>query len=323
MPTIIKAPSSFDGTIETFYENYTKNILISPEVMEWFHTQLVNYLQSGDPLYLVRQVKKHKRGTTILTKKGFRVRPTDNSPAWWLHYQLFTGEYVNFSDFETLIESIPCHIFDLKINNHISQAGWHVAHIFEAKDRNTDIFTWNQQELTKRMVRSIHPCNYFYIAKQNWQHFGGEPQVISFFYERFKEKYHTIWDNYLSQIGSDSFQQISNAGKFVYRYPKGETVRTNQALISPIVKNELLVKTKKTNCSIQYEFSRLCFKADLIEPLDWDDVFCVITKDGDFRMSKQEFYESFPNVVNSVSYREKGIYHYPKTPEKALRFMLD
>ena len=72
---------------------------------------------------------------------------------------------------------------------------------------------------------------------------------------------------------------------------------------------------------VEYKFSRLCFKADIIEPLNEDDVFIVHTPEGSFQMSKADFYEVFSNVVNTKSYKERGIYHYPKTPNKALQYL--
>lgn len=74
-------------------------------------------------------------------------------------------------------------------------------------------------------------------------------------------------------------------------------------------------------CKVSYESTRLYFKADLIEPLNWDDYFCVIVKDEVFKMTKREFYEVFSNVVKTRSYREDRIYHYPVTPKKAMKFI--
>lgn len=71
-----------------------------------------------------------------------------------------------------------------------------------------------------------------------------------------------------------------------------------------------------------YKFTRFCFKKEVIEPLDWSDEFRMITPDGTFQMSKADFYEMFPNVVESRSYRENGIYHSKNAPRKALRFLL-
>lgn len=73
---------------------------------------------------------------------------------------------------------------------------------------------------------------------------------------------------------------------------------------------------------VRYPFTRLCFKSDLIEPLPPTDEFRVDTPIGSFQMTKQEFYGVFENVVASSSYRDSGLYHYTKVPEKALRFLV-
>jgi hypothetical protein len=72
-----------------------------------------------------------------------------------------------------------------------------------------------------------------------------------------------------------------------------------------------------------YSFSRLCFKANVIEPLEMSDRFGVATPMGTFVFSKNEFYEEFPSVVASASYRVSGQYHFPKPPARAMRFVVD
>lgn len=70
-----------------------------------------------------------------------------------------------------------------------------------------------------------------------------------------------------------------------------------------------------------YEYYRLCFKANVIEPLGDDDQFRVDTPEGSFVMTKRDFYRVFANVVRTRSYRTARIYHYPKTPQKAAAFL--
>jgi len=60
---------------------------------------------------------------------------------------------------------------------------------------------------------------------------------------------------------------------------------------------------------------------DRVLALQPDEVFCVVTPGGTYRMTKREFYEEFPNVVSSKSYRTgERLYHYPKPPRRARRF---
>lgn len=75
--------------------------------------------------------------------------------------------------------------------------------------------------------------------------------------------------------------------------------------------------------TIEYTFSRLCFKADVIESLDDNDVFIVHTPDGSFRMTKADFYRVFPNVPKTKSYQEGRIYHCKYPPQRAMQFLTD
>ena len=69
-----------------------------------------------------------------------------------------------------------------------------------------------------------------------------------------------------------------------------------------------------------YHFSRLCFRRDTIESLGPNEAFRVVTPVGKFQMTKSDFYREFQNVVESKSYSDGGIYHYPKLPARAERF---
>ena len=75
---------------------------------------------------------------------------------------------------------------------------------------------------------------------------------------------------------------------------------------------------------LEYTSTRLTFNMDEIEALNENDYFKIyVTNDNaTYKMTKKEFYETFDNVVNSRSYNEIGIYNYPKTPNKALKYIL-
>ena len=72
----------------------------------------------------------------------------------------------------------------------------------------------------------------------------------------------------------------------------------------------------------EYTSSRLCFKADLIEPLKYDDSFIVHTPNGTFKFTKADFYRVFSNVIKTKSYKESRIYHYTSPPQKAMQFLI-
>ena len=73
---------------------------------------------------------------------------------------------------------------------------------------------------------------------------------------------------------------------------------------------------------VEYTSIRLCFKADLIEPLKDYDSFVIHTPDGTFMFTKADFYRVFSNVVKTKSYQEGRMYHYPRLPQKAMPFLI-
>jgi len=74
---------------------------------------------------------------------------------------------------------------------------------------------------------------------------------------------------------------------------------------------------------VHYSSSRLCFKADVIEPLNDDDIFAVHTPVGVFQMSKAEFYNTFPNIVKTESYQKGRLYSMKTPTKKAIQFLTD
>jgi hypothetical protein len=217
-------------------------------------------------------------------------------------------------------------MFKIQLPFHVSQAGWHIAHIFDAKDRNVNYRGWDRAELLRQTARNIHPCNYFYVPKTDWQKYGGDARVIAFFYEKFKALYSAIWDDLLRLVGGQPLPDVIGTGFYPYVFTKVKKAHYFAPEVirdSPIRPSKIEYPMMATGPYVAtYEFYRLCFRAEVIEPLDLDDRFCVVTPEGTFAMSKREFYETFPNVVESQNYRLKKIYHYPTTPQKAMRFKI-
>ena len=73
---------------------------------------------------------------------------------------------------------------------------------------------------------------------------------------------------------------------------------------------------------VEYTSSRLCFKADVIEPLKENDSFVIHTPDGTFMFTKADFYRVFPNVIETKSYQEGRLYSCKYPPKRALTFLI-
>lgn len=198
---IPRPPACFDGTIADFFDEHMRKVLPSAVSVAAFHSQLTKYLESPTPLCLTRFISGQKRGHEI-TINGVRCKPTDNAPAWWIHNSLFQGEQDRWNSFESAVADTPCHFFSVngRLPKSISEAGWHVAHIFTAKDGDTHTENWN---LKVRFVRNIHPCNYFYVPKSSWRKFGGAPGIIGYVVSRYREIYGDVWDDFLNHASAE------------------------------------------------------------------------------------------------------------------------
>lgn len=315
---IKEAPSAYDGTLDEFYETWAKHVLLAPSIVEEFHTQFCVYLNSVDPVFLVRKVIGQKRGQTLRTDTGVQLRPTDNAPAWWIHHQLFSRHFLQYASFGAFVESVPCHMFQVRIPQNINKAGWHVAHIFDVNNRDFRFRGWDRNELVRRTARNIHPCNYFYVPKCEWQRHASNPTLIAFFYDKFKSIYRAIWKDFMRLV--DGTPHVVPVGASECRYSFSTNQTKHRGAAPNLGGNP---GAGLHGCVAQYSHSRLCFKADVIEPLGMDDRFCIVTHDGAFAMTKGEFYETFPNVLKSKSYRQNKSYHYPHPPQRAVQFKVN
>jgi len=74
----------------------------------------------------------------------------------------------------------------------------------------------------------------------------------------------------------------------------------------------------------EYTRARLTFLRDEIESLKNEDHFIVHVKNdqASYKMTKGDFYNTFNKVVKTKSYLKTGNYNYPKTPSKALKYIV-
>ncbi len=315
-PNIPSPPDSFDGSLDEMFDGWARQVLISAEAVEVFHGRLCEYLQSADPLFLVRAAGRMERGATVRSTSGSQMRGTDNAPAWWVHRELFGGRFGSDASFAAQIEGTPCHMFRVSRGANINSAGWHVAHIFDVKNGDVAFGDWDRDELVRRMARNIHPCNYFYVPKASWQRYGGDSTVIAFFYAKFAAIYQSIWPEFLRLVDGTPRPLPVGVARHRIEY-SAEGAPTRSEATSRVASANTL-----EGCAASYSSSRLCFKAAVIEPLAMTDKFGVIAREGTFVLSKREFYEAFPSVVVSQSYRVNGLYHFPKAPRQALQFLV-
>ena len=316
-----RPPARYSGTLETFYEQYVVPNLPAPEIVAHCHQRLIEYVATRNPLFLIRHGRGMERRQVYCTDRGHRFKATDNAPAWWMHHSLFHETRLDAEAFASAIMGAPAHFHDIhaQLPDTINNAGWHVAHIFQVKDGDNAYPRWGRANLTARFLRNIHPCNYFFLALPDWQQWGGDERVIAFFADRYADRYQSVWAEFLRIAQADSAKIACVYGPVHYEYDSTAPAQQIRSSAGDVASSARSVAPSEN--AVSYRASRLLFKAAVIEPLEPPDHFQVITPAGTFEMSKAQFYRAFPNVVQSRSYREAGVYHYPKVPVAALQFL--
>lgn len=316
---MIPSPSSFEGSLDELCNQFIDGNLPSPRIVASWHKLLVGYVRTDDPLFLIRQMTGTERGKVYLTNQGQRFKATDNAPAWWFHFALFHELEPSVEEFPAIISTVPTHFFEVaaQLPSNISIEGWHVAHVFNVKTGDIDFKNWSRADLIGRFVRNVHPCNYFFIPKQDWQSWGGNGRVVSYFVQLYKERYGEVWDEFvrMSQADSSSIGTISGPVRCHFARPLAELGKSEPDRNGPNY------PTSGGRSAVSYKSSRLTFKADVIDALTAEDRFRIETPNGVFEMTKADFVRVFPNVAATRSYREGRVYSYSSTPRAALQFL--
>ncbi len=318
---IPKSPRSFSGSVGELFEQVIAPTLLPVEEVVHTHRLLVDHVRDASPLFLIRAVSGTNRREDYHTSDGLTLRATDNAPAWWMYGALFAGHRIDEGSVRAVIESLPCHLFDIAARSAPvpSKAGWHIAHILPVKDRNTDYRGSTRRDLTRRFIRNIHPANYFLLPSADWQRLGNDPVILSYATALHRSRYAEIWDEFAELADYDASAPADLVPDA--RVEFGEAQHCEGTAVSPKAKvRTSTAKVSHSNGLATYQATRLLFRRDVIEPLGDEDHFCIETPVGDFVMSKAEFYQVFPGVVASKSYREGGVYHFPSPPRRANAF---
>jgi hypothetical protein len=316
------SPVTFDGTLDELAERYiVPNMPAIADVVA-FHRSLADYVRDGDALFLLRMVSGTERRKDYAIEPGLIFRATDNAPAWWTYAALMQGFRVASGAMRAVVETMPCHMFDIAKTAPpvASNSGWHIAHIFDVKDGNTDWMRWSRRDVIGRFVRNIHPANYFLLPKTDWQRWGGDKRVIGYFADMYQQRYAAIWNEFVELADVSGHSQIGTSGTLRYSYGGEVPLPSAKKTIAAEAIDANRAEAQDAGDVIEYRASRLTFKRDIIESLGEDQPFRVVTPVGTFQMTPAQLRATYPGVLKSVSYREGGTYNYATLPKSAERF---
>ncbi|NTX09581.1 hypothetical protein HUA76_02185 [Myxococcus sp. CA056] len=209
-------PPGFDGPFDVYFSQFIEPNLPSPEAVLVFHDELRRYVEESDPIFFLRQMEGaepwRRRGNLYPPQmaSGGRVAFTDNSPQWALHALAYRNALPRGLGFSMwLREQMPCHIYDVngaKLGETLNSARWHAAHIVDVKDGNTTWRSWNRDELVRRFIRNVHPCNLLLLPLSDWARLGKQKDLLHFALDRYRERYGRVLDEALAWMGESAPQ---------------------------------------------------------------------------------------------------------------------
>ena len=169
-----KYPSSRIETYTSFKEflnSQLVELLPNQDIMIKHHLNLVKYIGSESPLFVVRRFGRHMFRGNVYFYENHNFTVADNEPALWVFMESF---YKTPLDFQDLIENqrfpiamiIPEkekleNIWKTKGRKHkeFSANGWKHCHIFQCSPKGEPIKHVN--DLKSRSLRLLSPLNHF------------------------------------------------------------------------------------------------------------------------------------------------------------------
>ena len=222
----VAPPVPYEATFAQFVEEWLDALLPWRRVIFAFHRELMGYVGGPDPLFIVRQVKGQERGEIVRTRDGTRLLPSDNAPAWWWHMKMFHGATVSTENFAEFVRTTPTHLFQVSGYYTVNTAGWHAAHVLDAKDGNVDWRSWTRADAAWRFVRNVHPLNLFYVPKVDWPRVGRDPELIGYVAWVYATRWPGVWEEFTSVAGTPALRP--DAGDRILRVDRDSVPRPGE-----------------------------------------------------------------------------------------------
>ena len=308
---MIPAPPSFDGPFSKFFDAYVLPNTPSVDRVREFDRRLRRSLSAPDPVFPIRALRGLDRGQIARTETGFQVLPTDNAPVWWLHAFLLSDDPFPEDD-ATLFESLPCHMFRRpRDRSDLNAAGYHAAHLVDAKNGDTDWTHWSRQELERRVLVSIHPCNMVLVAKQDWQRWGGRRDIIAWCQDRYVERFGDLMSSFLERAGAARVESDCPAD-ITYTYPTSKSEKATRTTPTRIL-HKAQPGTVKTNRPI---IKKSLIGADVTLDIATEGRRYAIPHD-----TLVAWVEANTGALATHSWMERGLYSWTK-PSRAMKDFL-
>ena len=277
LPPLPRSPEAFDGSLEEFFERVIEPTLLPVQQVLEFHEAIARYVSGPSPLLLLRAVSGTERRSDYDTSEGQTFRATDNAPAWWVYGMLSAGHGIDPECVDAVIRSMPCHMFDVPGASAAvpSKSGWHIAHILNVNNRDSEFSRWSKKELVRRFMRNVHPANYFLLPKQEWQRLGNDSDIVDFMARVYRERYARIWEEFVALAGF--VRPLSRGAVVGLRVSFGTGRDVDRAQSVDTTAAAPSANSERGPVAVSYRAARLWFKRNIIEPLAASDSFRIET----------------------------------------------
>lgn len=306
-PRLKAAPASFNGSFADFFDAHVIPNLPPVERVNAFDKLLRAHFARTDPCYIVRKVRGLDRRTTHVNDHQLTLLAGDNSPGWYIHALLASDVPLPQSP-ESFFEIIPRHFHDARLRADLSKAGFHLAHLTNANNRDIEWRTWPREEAERRMTLNLHPWNWCLLAKSQWRKHGGRADILAFIDRAYAKYYgtkYTAWrlkfpiaasgernPNYAYSSDAERPIKLSHAAARLPRTPGAERLL-----------NRPTIRRDWSDCGITLDLNLK--EGRFVVPHDALMRWAIETK----------------NVAQTESWR-RGVYSWPRPTADMLEFLM-
>lgn len=238
-------------------------------------------------------------------ESGRLLIPCDNTTAVWAYTLALESETPTLEEVTATVAAggIPFTFRGLRGRfARFYAMGWKLAHIEDVGlNTRAPLESLPIAVLEAHFRKLVMPSNMFAVPK-HWAGLGEVPEIIDAFRAAAAREGQNL--NAPEATQGDEVL-VENVARDLAR-----------AAVVPQIE-----ASNEARPVASYEASRLLFKSAIIDPLEDDELFQVVTPQGVFAMTKRQFLTTFRNVVETSSYRDGGVYSYSTTPAKALQYL--
>ncbi len=210
-----RAPASFDGTIDALVERVLLPIQPPVDSVVRFHDALFGYVHTLSPTFWLEQEGPGE----ALARRGHQrrsYRHCDGGPATLIHALLATGAWPE-GPFADTLATLPSRVAALPPGTAIAR-GWERSLLLPLPSSQGSSRP-SRRDLLRSMVRSLHPCNQIWVPAASGARITEDPDVRAYLAAVYKQRYRSIWAEFLSLAGDRGPLPRSAAGAVDIAFP--------------------------------------------------------------------------------------------------------